>query len=59
MRSFFSTGNFFSFKNASIFRIKISPSVLPFSLEDFNSDFSSGATFPGIPKVAMIEAATR
>ena len=57
--SFFSLGKFFSFKKALIFRIKISPSVLPLSLDDFSSDFSSGATLPGMPRVAMIEAATR
>jgi hypothetical protein len=36
----------------------MSPSLLPLSVEDFKSDFSSGATFPGIPSVAIIEAAT-
>jgi len=37
----------------------MSPSLFPFSAEDFSSDFSNGATSPGIPNVAIIEAATR
>jgi hypothetical protein len=57
--SFFSSGSSFSPKNAFIFLTIISPSVLPFSVEDFKSDFSRGETFPGIPIVAIIEAATR
>jgi len=57
--SFFSIGSFFSFKKAFIFLIIISPSLFPTSLEDFNSDFSNGVTFPGIPNVAIIDAATK
>ena len=59
MMSFLSVGMFLQSKNAFIFLIKISPSVLPCSGEDFSSCFSSGATLPGMPRVAMIEAATR
>ena len=50
-------GIFFSFKYDLIFLTIISPSVLPISVEDFKSDFSSGKTFSGIPSVAIIEAA--
>jgi len=56
---FFSSGIFFSTKNASIFLITISPSLFPVSVDDFKSDFSSGATLPCIPSVAIIEAAKR
>ena len=59
IKSFFSCGISFASRKALIFLTIISPSLLPISMEDFKSDFSSGATFPGIPKVAMIEAATR
>ena len=37
----------------------MSPSVFPSSVDDFNSDFSSGLTLSGIPSVAIIEAETR
>jgi hypothetical protein len=59
IKFFFSTGISLLTKNALIFLTMISPSLLPISVEDFKSDFSSGATFPGIPRVAIIEAATR
>ena len=59
IKSFFSFGICFSSKKASNFRTTISPSVFPFSEEDFRSDFSSDATLPGMPRVAIIEAATR
>ena len=59
IKSFFSFGMSFSSKKDFIFLTTISPSLFPFSIEDFKSDFSNGATLPGIPKVAMIEAATR
>lgn len=59
IKSFFSAGISFSPKKAVIFLTIISPSVLPFSVEDFKSDFSRGETLPGIPIVAIIEAATR
>ena len=37
----------------------MSPSVFPSSVDDFKSAFSSGATFPGTPIVAIIDAATK
>ena len=59
MRSLFASGSAFSVKNALIFLRIISPSVLPGSGEDFRSSFSKGFTFPGTPRVAMMEEATR
>jgi hypothetical protein len=37
----------------------MSTSLFPVSVDDFKSDFSSGATLPCIPSVAIIEAAKR
>gem|GEM_PF-2170325 len=59
IKSFFSFGNFFSFKNAIIFLIIISQSLFHSSIEDLKSDFSRVETFQGIHKVAIIEAATK
>ncbi len=57
--SFFVSGRAFSVKNALIFLRIISPSVSPDSGEDLRSSFSKGFTFPGTPRVAMMEEATR
>ena len=55
----FSVGNAFCMRKLLTLRKTISPSVPPGSLMDFRSAFSSGATLPGTPRVAIIEAATR
>jgi hypothetical protein len=59
INSFLGLGIFLSSKKASIFLTIISQSLRHFSFEDFNSDFSSGSTFHGTHKVAIIDAATK
>ncbi|PWR35248.1 hypothetical protein, partial [Listeria monocytogenes] len=59
IRTFISMGRNNTYKKAEIILTTKSPSLIPTSVYEFNSLLSRGATIPGIPKVAIIEAATR